>query len=83
MPIYEFRCIECSRDFEKLCNAGISPDEIECPACGRRGVNRKLSSFSFTGRGRSGASGESMGAESGFQGGCSSCVSRSCSTCHL
>jgi putative FmdB family regulatory protein len=45
MPIYEYRCLKCSKDFEamqKFSDAQIS----QCPNCGGK-VKKKMSSTSF------------------------------------
>lgn len=51
MPIYEFRCSDCSHEFEEvfLPNLGRSLDceVIACPACGSTDVKRVLSAGSF------------------------------------
>jgi putative FmdB family regulatory protein len=33
MPIYEYRCPECSV-FELICGMGEAPDSTRCPSCG-------------------------------------------------
>lgn len=48
MPIYEYRCADCSTDFEKL--VWNSKDEIICcPNCQGEKVIRVLSAFSKSG----------------------------------
>ena len=46
MPIYEYRCPNCSHEFEEL--VGISEPPPECPACGGKEVTRLLSTPSFS-----------------------------------
>ena len=42
MPIYEFRCKECSGEFKKLVRSnGLS--DVECPSCRTTKVMRLLS----------------------------------------
>jgi putative FmdB family regulatory protein len=43
MPIFEFRCPACSTRFEKIVFRGEA--EICCPGCGRKEVEKLLSSF--------------------------------------
>jgi putative FmdB family regulatory protein len=43
MPIYEYRCRGCDKDFEKYV-PGVST-EVACPACASGDVTRKLSVF--------------------------------------
>ena len=50
MPIFEYQCRECEKDFEKLVFAGEEPD-ISCPACKSRDVMKKMSAVSFMGPG--------------------------------
>jgi putative FmdB family regulatory protein len=45
MPIYEYQCLECGEKFEKLVRSINSPQEIECPKCGGRKVEKLLSVF--------------------------------------
>jgi putative FmdB family regulatory protein len=45
MPIYEYQCLECGEKFEKLMRSINSPQEIECPKCGGRKVEKLLSNF--------------------------------------
>lgn len=44
MPIYEFSCHECKKDFEVV--QGISaydPKKVECPECHSKDVERRWS----------------------------------------
>ena len=43
MPIYEYRCKECEREFEKYVPSAGS--QVACPACASEQVVRKLSVF--------------------------------------
>ena len=43
MPIYEYRCKECEKDFEKYVPGATS--SVACPACASEQVMRKLSVF--------------------------------------
>lgn len=49
MPIYEYRCEECGRSFEKLRKAADADRELECPYCNSEEVRRLLSSFATGG----------------------------------
>lgn len=70
MPIYEFRCGNCGKRIEKLCSVGESGQNLQCPHCGKPGLDRVMSSFSAAGLdgGRSSTS-------------CGSCRSGNCSSC--
>ena len=43
MPIYEYRCKQCEREFEKYVPAAATA--VACPACASEQVMRKLSVF--------------------------------------
>jgi putative FmdB family regulatory protein len=43
MPLYGFICDECSKDFEELVMSSSKADEVKCPTCGSRKVQRQLS----------------------------------------
>ena len=47
MPIYEFRCEDCEKPFEKLVRA--FREEVACPECGSASVERLLSTFAMSG----------------------------------
>jgi putative FmdB family regulatory protein len=42
MPIYEYRCRACAREFEALVRSGDTP---ACPACAATDLERLLSLF--------------------------------------
>lgn len=41
MPLYEFVCAACGKEFEEICAAGA--DAPLCPACGARKAEKKIS----------------------------------------
>ncbi len=43
MPIYEYTCLGCGTDFEKLVRNAESVREIKCPVCGDDEVEEKFS----------------------------------------
>ncbi|HEX7714042.1 MAG TPA: zinc ribbon domain-containing protein [Bacillota bacterium] len=73
MPIYEFRCRDCRREFEELCGMGC--ESLPCPSCHSRNTQRKLSTFAAKSSGSSGS--QNLGGHS-----CGSCHGGSCSGCH-
>ena len=46
MPIYEYYCASCKREFEVLRPASQSQESAECKTCGEP-AQRQLSTFSF------------------------------------
>ena len=45
MPIYEYRCLDCSESFETLV---LKKDEmVQCPKCKGNNVERLMSAFAF------------------------------------
>jgi len=69
MPIYEYRCLNCGKEFEKL--MGFNDPDIqspECPDCQSRNTQKQLSTIaaqSNQGSDFSGAS--SCGSSGGFR----------------
>ena len=45
MPLYEFRCSDCSHDFEELVRSMAAVDQVKCPSCGSGQVHKRVSSF--------------------------------------
>ena len=41
MPIYEYECDDCQKNFEELVRGNSEPKK--CPACGSTAIHRKLS----------------------------------------
>ncbi|MDY6880035.1 MAG: zinc ribbon domain-containing protein [Desulfatiglans sp.] len=72
MPIYEYKCSNCSEEFEILLFR--SDEKVNCPACNGDNVKRLMSSAAFK-------SGDSFTPSSGSSA-CGSCSSGNCSTCH-
>jgi putative FmdB family regulatory protein len=46
MPIYEYGCRTCGREFESLVRSGTMP---ACPSCRSSDLEKKLSVFATTG----------------------------------
>jgi len=65
MPLFEFTCATCGKNFEELLTlADLASPAVACPHCGSTEVRRGLSSFATTGGG-----GEASGG-GGCSGGC-------------
>ena len=48
MPIFEYKCNQCEKEFEKLVFAG-EENNILCPECKSQDVVKKMSAASFMG----------------------------------
>jgi putative FmdB family regulatory protein len=73
MPIYEYVCAKCNKEFEYLVLG--SDSVVSCPECDGENVERLMSACSFK------SSGGDFSSSTGSSG-CSSCSSSNCSTCH-
>jgi putative FmdB family regulatory protein len=50
MPLFEFRCVKCDVEFEKLVRSSSAIDQVICPMCGSREVEQQLSGFASPAR---------------------------------
>lgn len=76
MPIYEYHCKPCDKDFEELV---LSKDEtISCPECGGSEVSRLMSVCAHKTAGGEGG-GDTFRSSAGAA--CSSCAAASCASC--
>ena len=72
MPLYEYSCKKCGKRFEFLVTAGKDKDVV-CAECGSAEVKKLISGFGIGG----GSSRIKSSSSS-----CTSCSTKSCSTCH-
>ena len=63
MPIYEYYCKSCDKEFETL--VFRSSDPVVCPTCSAEDVQRVLSVFGFKSGGDKGAASSRMGSGAG------------------
>jgi putative FmdB family regulatory protein len=61
MPIYEYRCVDCGKRFEKLVRTTAAQPEVMCPNCGSKRTEKL-----FSGLGASSFSHKSDLTSSGF-----------------
>jgi putative FmdB family regulatory protein len=72
MPIFEYHCLVCNRDFEKLVRTSTA--EVECTNCGSELLEKKFSLFGSKVGDRSPGPG---GGSGGGGCGCGSCSCQS------
>lgn len=53
MPVYEYRCPDCTHVFEKLVPMSSADQDVSCPTCGAR-TSRLISTFAAIGSTREG-----------------------------
>jgi len=78
MPIYEFECASCGRQFEDLVSLSADLRAVACPECGKRKARKLISVFATATKN---AGGDGHG-PSGAKSRCTTCSSHRCSTCH-
>ena len=49
MPIYEYYCADCNVEFDKLVKLSEASVVQDCPECGGRHTQKKLSTFATSG----------------------------------
>ena len=69
MPLYAYRCTDCSKEFETLVRSGDTP---ECPVCQSAHLERQLSLIARPAPGGDGGAMDMGGACDGA-GGCGMC----------
>jgi len=72
MPIYEYKCMKCKKEFEVLVFG--REDRVACPDCQGENVERLMSACGFKNSGQFSPPAGSSG--------CGSCSSTNCSSCH-
>jgi putative FmdB family regulatory protein len=73
MPIYEYHCKSCGKNFECLIIGGSKP---ECTACRSKKVSKLMSSFGFVSKSGGGQTVKTAAGSS-----CGGCHASSCAGC--
>ena len=47
MPIYEFKCQECSTMFEAICSSCDAVNDVVCKKCGSKKIKKAISASSY------------------------------------
>ena len=76
MPIYEYECNNCNKNFETLVMGSSTP---ECPSCDSQDLSWLMSACGFISK-SSGPTGETQVKSAGSSA-CGSCASSNCSSC--
>lgn len=76
MPIYEYKCNQCEKEFETLVMGGRAP---ECPECDSQDLSRLMSACGFISKGVA-SNGETT-IKSSASSACGSCASTDCGSC--
>lgn len=50
MPLYEYECLECGDQFEKLIRSPADASNLKCPECGSDHLAERFSSFASPGK---------------------------------
>lgn len=66
MPIFEYRCGECRKKFERIVLSVAGTDVPKCPHCGAVKAERLVSRFATSGKGASDDLGGDFGGGEGF-----------------
>lgn len=75
MPVYEYKCTDCSRRFELFVQMRAVADSVVCRHCHSPKVQKLVSTFASVG------AGDSSSADTSASGGCGSCSGGSCGSC--
>jgi len=73
VPIYEYKCLECRKQFEDLIRNKADEEALECPRCKSKNLIRQMSAFGVQGAVEKPIT---AGASS-----CTGCTASSCAGC--
>lgn len=77
MPIYEYHCPKCDKDFEEI--VGVNDPAPSCPSCHAGKTEKLMSRACFCSGGNVGGHETGGGGSSRS---CSGCSGGSCASCH-
>jgi putative FmdB family regulatory protein len=75
VPLYEFQCEACGKQFEELIRSSQDRRRPKCPKCRSPRVRKRFSTFAMSGT----QHGKGGGGDGGA--GCGTCHGGSCATC--
>lgn len=78
MPIFEYVCDKCGKEFEELVFGDATPP---CPKCASTKTRKLMSRCRHTSGGGGGEYAPSTPSSSGGRSGCAGCSGGSCATC--
>ncbi len=76
MPVYEYQCAKCGKEFEMMRSRAEKDAQAKCPVCGKSHVQRKMTTCFMRSHSKEGSSSRVGGAS-----GCASCQATSCRGC--
>ena len=77
MPIYEYKCNACGKDFETLVMGSFKP---QCPECKSEDLGRLMSKCGFVSKSE-GPGGQVQTTTSAGSSACAGCSATNCSSC--
>ena len=80
MPMYEYGCLACNTNFDRLRRMDQDDDGVTCPHCGGARVQRRLSVFAAHSRGTSAVVAESAPRATGGGGCGAGCCGGGCAS---
>ncbi|MCP4720374.1 MAG: zinc ribbon domain-containing protein [Desulfobacteraceae bacterium] len=78
MPIYEYKCNACKKNFETLVMGSFKP---QCPGCDSQDLSRLMSTCGFVSKSTGAGGAPQVTTSAGSS--CGSCTSTNCSSCGI
>jgi putative FmdB family regulatory protein len=75
MPVYEYKCTDCSRRFELFVQQRAMSDSVVCRHCHSPKIKKLVSTFASVG------GGDESSSDSNTSSGCGGCSGGSCGSC--